>query len=147
MFKHILVPTDGSRFSEEAVRHAVAFAKENGARITAFFARPLTPVPSWKKFLLSNLSMEKSFEEAAGQEANDILSSVEKLCQEAGVSCTKLVLTNDIVYEAIIQAATQSACDMIFMASHGRHGIDALVLGSETVKVLTHSRVPVLVYR
>ena len=69
------------------------------------------------------------------------------LCKEAGVPCNKVSATSDIPYEAIIDAATQSGCDLIFMASHGRRGLASLLLGSETQKVLTHSTIPVLVYR
>jgi len=72
---------------------------------------------------------------------------VENLCKDAGVQCNKLSLTSDIPYEAIIDAANQSGCDLIFMASHGRRGLTSLLLGSETHKVLTHSTIPVLVYR
>ena len=68
-------------------------------------------------------------------------------CNAAGVPCNKLTLTSDIIYEAIIEAATTSGCDLIFMASHGRRGLKSLLLGSETNKVLTHSKIPVLVYR
>jgi nucleotide-binding universal stress UspA family protein len=76
-----------------------------------------------------------------------VLDFVVDLGKEAGVPVEKLSLTSDIPYEAIIDAATQAGCDLIFMASHGRRGISALLLGSETHKVLTHSTIPVLVYR
>ena len=76
-----------------------------------------------------------------------MLGQVQALCAEAGVECQTASATSDAPYEAIIAAAEQSGCDLIFMASHGRRGISGFLLGSETNKVLTHSRIPVLVYR
>jgi nucleotide-binding universal stress UspA family protein len=147
MFKHILVPTDGSQHSQDTVRCAIAFAKEAGARITAFYAKPEYPVTYYGEGALIDSTSPEQFSKMADEQAQEILNAVERLCQEANVSCTKLTLTNDIIYEAIIEAATQSGCDLIFMASHGRRGFSALLLGSETNKVLAHSKIPVLVYR
>jgi nucleotide-binding universal stress UspA family protein len=145
MFKHILVPTDGSQFSQDTVSRAVSFAKEAGARITAFNAMREVPYNlGAKEVHMPSRTEEIEREE---KEAQEILSFVENLCQEAGVPCAKLTLTNNVVYEAIIEAATQSGCDLIFMASHGRRGLSALLLGSETNKVLTHTKIPVLVFR
>ena len=89
----------------------------------------------------------EKFAELADNQANEFLGQVEQLCQANAVPCTKVAVTSDIPYEAIIETAEKSACDLIFMASHGRKGITGLLLGSETNKVLTHSKVPVLVYR
>jgi nucleotide-binding universal stress UspA family protein len=147
MFKHILVPTDGSELSQETSRRAVSFAKEAGARITAFFAKPEYPVTYYGEGALIDPTTPEKFAELAEQQAQLNLGFVETLCQEAGVQFGKLSLTSDIPYEAIISAATQSGCDLIFMASHGRKGLSGLLLGSETNKVLTHSKIPVLVYR
>jgi nucleotide-binding universal stress UspA family protein len=147
MFKHILVPTDGSEFSQNSVRRAVSFAKEAGARITAFYAKPEYPVTYYGEGALIDTTTPEQFSQLAEQQAQEILGFVENLCQEVGVPCTKLSLTSDIPYEAIIEAANSSGCDLIFMSSHGRRGFTALLLGSETNKVLTHSTIPVLVYR
>jgi len=147
MFKHILVPTDGSELSQETARRAVSFAKDAGARITAFFAKPEYPVTYYGEGALIDPTTPEKFAELAEQQAQQNLGFVEKLCQETGVECGKLSLTSDVPYEAIIDAATQSGCDLIFMASHGRRGFSSLLLGSETNKVLTHSKIPVLVYR
>ncbi|MBK7356435.1 universal stress protein [Propionivibrio sp.] len=147
MFKHILVPTDGSQLSQDTSRRAVTFAKETGARVTAFYAKPEYPVTYYGEGALIDSTTPEQFAELAEQQAQEILGFVERLCQDAGVSCTKSTLTSDIPYEAIIDAATQGGCDLIFMASHGRRGFSGLLLGSETNKVLTHSKVPVLVYR
>ena len=147
MFRHILVPSDGSEFSQAAVEKAVAFAKETGARITAFYAKPSPPIPYYGEGIGANWQMPASYTELVDRQAQEVLDAVEKLCQEAGVPCQKLTLSSDVPYEAIIDAATQSGCDLIFMASHGRRGLSALLLGSETNKVLTHAKIPVLVYR
>ena len=147
MFKHILVPTDGSELSQDTVRRAVSFAKETSAQITAFYAKPEFPVTYYGEGVLIDTTSPEKFAELAESQAQEILGFVEGLCQEAGVPCTKLSLTSDIPYEAIIEAATRSGCDLIFMASHGRRGFTSLLLGSETNKVLTHSTIPVLVYR
>jgi nucleotide-binding universal stress UspA family protein len=147
MFKHILVPTDGSELSQKSARCAVTFAKETGARITVFYAKPEYPVTYYGEGALIDPTTPAHFAELAEQQAQQNLGQVEILCQEAGVPCSKLSLTSDIPYEAIIAAATQSGCDLIFMASHGRRGFSSLILGSETNKVLSYSTIPVLVYR
>ena len=147
MFKHILVPTDGSEFSKDTVRRAVSFAKDAGAQITAFYAKPEFPVTYYGEGVLIDTTSPDKFAELAESQAQEILGFVESLCKEAGVPCNKVSATSDIPYEAIIAAATQSECDLIFMASHGRRGLASLLLGSETQKVLTHSTIPVLVYR
>jgi nucleotide-binding universal stress UspA family protein len=147
MFKHILVPTDGSQLSQDTARRAASFAKEAGARITAFYAKPEYQVSYFGEGALVDPMTLEQYEQMAEREAQDNLCFVEKLCQEMSVECTKLTLNSDMPYEAIIEAATQCDCDLIFMASHGRRGFSGLLLGSETNKVLTHSKIPVLVYR
>ena len=147
MFKHILVPTDGSQFSQGTVQRAVSFAKESGARITAFYAKRENRMPHYVGGEEIDLPPSPEHEELEEKKAQGILGVVENICQEAGVPCNKLTLTNNLVYEAIIEAASTSGCDLIFMASHGRRGLSALLLGSETTKVLTHTKIPVLVCR
>lgn len=147
MFKHILVPTDGSELSQATAERAVSFAKEAGARITAFYSKPEYPIAYFGEGALIDPTTPEKFAELSEQQSTEYLGMVEKLCAEAGVPCSKLSVTSDIPYEAIIEAAESSGCDLIFMASHGRRGISGFLLGSETNKVLTHSKVPVLVYR
>jgi nucleotide-binding universal stress UspA family protein len=147
MFKHILIPTDGSELSQFAARRAVSFAKETGAKITAFFAKPEYPIAYFGEGALIDPTTPEKFAELADQQAAEYLGAVQKLCKEAGVEFNALTATSDVPYEAIIQAAEKTGCDLIFMASHGRRGISGFLLGSETNKVLTHSRIPVLVYR
>lgn len=147
MFKHILVPTDGSPISLETAKHAVIFAKENGAIITAFYAKPEYPVTYYGEGALIDPTTPEKFAELADKQAAEFLDQIAKLGSDAGVTVKKIAVTSDVPYEAIIDAATQAGCDLIFMASHGRRGISGLLLGSETNKVLTHSKIPVLVYR
>ncbi len=147
MFKHILVPTDGSELSQETARRAVSFAKEAGARITAFYAKPEYPVTYYGEGALIDPTTPEKFAEMAEQQAQQTLDFVIDLCRNAGVMVDTLAITSDVPYQAIIDGATQVGCDLIFMASHGRRGFTALLLGSETNKVLTHSKIPVLVYR
>lgn len=147
MFKHILVPTDGSELSRQTVRRAVSFAREAGARITAFFAKPEYPIAYFGEGALIDPTTPEKFAEMADQQASDYQEEVQQLCAEAGVECDAVAATSDIPYQAIIDAATAAGCDLIFMASHGRRGLSGFLLGSETNKVLTHSTIPVLVYR
>lgn len=148
MFKHILVPTDGSEFSTLTVQRAVSFAKEAGAEITAFFAKPDFAATGYYGEGAVILARAVEEDDARSEVyAQKILGYVEELCRKEGVTCHTLTLTRALIYEGIIDAADQSGCDLIFMASHGRSGIKALLLGSETHKVLTHSKIPVLVYR
>jgi nucleotide-binding universal stress UspA family protein len=147
MFKHIFVPTDGSELSRATVSRAITFAKEAGARVTAFFAKPEYPIAYFGEGALIDPTTPEKFAELADQQATEYLGEVQRLCAEAGVECSTLSATSDAPYEAIIEAADKSGCDLIFMASHGRRGFSGFLLGSETNKVLTHSKIPVLVYR
>jgi nucleotide-binding universal stress UspA family protein len=147
MFKHILVPTDGSQLSSDTVSRAVAFAKEVGARITFFFAKPDYPVAFYGEGALIDPTTPERFGEMADRQAKDILAQCETIAGQSGVPCSLLANVSDVPYQAIIDAATATGCDLIFMASHGRRGFSGLLLGSETQKVLTHSTIPVLVYR
>lgn len=146
MFKHILLPTDGSEHSINTIRRAVTFAKEAGAKITAFYAKPDYPMYFGEGVMLDPTTPER-FAELAEQQAQEYLGVIRDLCNENSVVCNTCTSTNSVPYEAIIAAAEQNGCDLIFMASHGRRGLSALLLGSETHKVLTHSKIPVLVYR
>lgn len=147
MFKHLLVPTDGSDLSQATVKRAVSFAKEAGARITLFYAQPDFPMPIYGEGALIDPTTPEQFAQSAREEAERILDAARKIADEAGVMADTDTVVNEVPYEAVIDAADRHACDLIFMASHGRRGISALLLGSETQKVLTHSKIPVLIYR
>jgi nucleotide-binding universal stress UspA family protein len=147
MFKHLLVPTDGSTLSNDTARRAVSFAKECGARITFFYAKPDYPIAFFGEGALIDPTTPEKFAEMTDRQARDTLEQCEALAKEAGVVFDSVTGTSDLPYQAIIDAATASGCDLIFMASHGRRGFSGLLLGSETQKVLTHTTIPVLVYR
>ena len=147
MFKHILVPTDGSQLSLETVKRAVTFAREAGAKITFFFAKPDYPVAFYGEGALIDPTTPEKFAEVADRQAQEILANASAVAKEAGVPSANTDSVSDLPYQAIIDAANNAGCDLIFMASHGRRGFSGLLLGSETQKVLTHSTIPVLVYR
>jgi len=146
MFKKILVPTDGSLFSEDATCCAVALAKEVAGQIIACYVdQPYAPFPSQGSG--NGFPVLSDFRKVKDKEAQRILGMVENLCWREGVNCKKVTKDSSVVYQAIIDAATENDCDLICMAAHGRGGARAIVLGSETSKVLTHSKIPVLVCR
>jgi nucleotide-binding universal stress UspA family protein len=147
MFKHVLVPTDGSPLSQSTVARAIAFAKDAGARITFFYAQPDFPMPIYGEGALIDPTTPEQFARSAAEEANRILALAKSAADAAGVAADTDTVVNEVPYEAVIDAAERHGCDLIFMASHGRRGIAGLLLGSETQKVLTHTTIPVLVYR
>jgi len=145
MFKHILLPTDGSKLSERAIRQSVRVAKALGARITALHVMPKFHAFSYQMQLLE--ATRGSYEAEAATRGRNYLEFARKVAQAAGVSCDSVQASGDQPYKEIIRTAQKKGCDVILMASHGRRGIEGFLLGSETQKVLTHSKVPVLVYR
>ena len=147
MFKHILVPTDGSALSLRSAKKAVAFAGATGARITAFFAGPPYTVQVYGDFVPPDFITPQEFDKQTRKAADRHLAAIEALAGAAGVRCDRRYVTSDSPWEAIVKAARSNKCDLIFMASHGRRGLSGLLLGSETQKVLTHTKVPVLVHR
>ena len=147
MFKHILVPTDGSALSESAVSRAVTFARASGARITFFYAQPDFPMPIYGEGALIDPTTPEQFAKSAAAEAQSILAKAKAIADADGVVAATDTVVNEVPYQAVIDAADRHGCDLIFMASHGRRGIAGFLLGSETQKVLTHSKSPVLVYR
>ena len=145
MFKHILIPTDGSDLSRKAVRYGVQLAKASGAKVTA-----LTVTDPYRAATMDAVLIpvgEEDYEEQSRLLAERAMEQVKMAADAAGVPCETIREVHDQPYRAIIDAAHALNCDLIVMASHGRRGISALLLGSETVKVLTHSTIPVLVYR
>jgi nucleotide-binding universal stress UspA family protein len=147
MFTHILVPTDGSQMSANTVARAVTFAKEIGARLTFYYAKPDYPIALYGEGALLDPTTPERFAEMADRQAEHILADAKQAADTLGVNCTLLSTVCNVPYKGIIEAATSAGCDLIFMASHGRRGLSSLLLGSETNRVLTHTTVPVLVYR
>ncbi len=147
MYKHILVPTDGSKLSIKAARQAVKLAKALGARITGFYATPDFGSASYGEGYMLRAPLTKTRAAFAEKQALRYLSLIEVEAEIEKVPCEIFHSASDSPYAAIINAAAKKKCDLIVMASHGRRGLSALVLGSETHKVLTHSKIPVLVCR
>jgi nucleotide-binding universal stress UspA family protein len=145
MFKHLLVPTDGSALSEAAIQMAVTLARESGAKVTGLHVIPEFRVLAYGAEVIADT--EDQFIQAARQHADDYIMVVTKAATQAGVECDTVTRNRAHPYEAIISVAAQRNCDLIVMASHGRGGMRALLLGSETQKVLTHCQIPVLVVR
>lgn len=143
MYTNILIPTDGSELAGKAVQHGIALAKRIGARITV-----LTVLPPFRTITTDPQMIEDTpaqYKVRMQKHAEKILSAV--ATEATGVACETTQIEHEHPYQAIIDCADSKGCDLIVMASHGRHGISAIVLGSETVKVLTHCKVPVLVHR
>ena len=138
MYHHILIPIDGSELAGKAVQHGAALAKQIGAKVTM-----LTVLPP--EMITSDREMSEIRKASMRKHAEEILSAVAK--QTAGIACETIQVEHEQPYQAIIDTADSKGSDLIVMASHGRRGISAIVLGSETVKVLTHCKIPVLVYR
>ena len=148
MYKHILVATDGSKLSLKAIKSAVALAASLDARITGVYVMPEYVPPIYGEAALYIPEMSpKKFKEAVDKDAKAALATILKLADDVDVACTGLKVTNAQPWTAIINTARNRKCDLIVMASHGRRGLAGLLLGSETTKVLTHSKVPVLVCR
>jgi len=146
MYRHILIPTDGSELAHKAVTHGLLLAKAVGAKITVLTVEPsfnVYDVPSSKMNQMSGAYAE--YTEHAKEHAAKILSVVVDEAKAAGVSCETAQMTHDHPYEAIVVAAKERGCDLIVMASHGRSGMAAILVGSITTKVLTHTNIPVLV--
>lgn len=148
MFKHILVPVDGSELSDAAVERACAFAKDIGARVTFYFAKPTyLPTALAGEAPFDAVAAYDAFHASMEEQAGAIIGHAIQAATRAGIMHEAVVDDCDSPYRGIVAAADARGCDLIFMASHGRRGASALLLGSETQKVLTHCQVPVLVYR
>ncbi len=148
MFKHILLPTDGSKLADRAITQGVKLAKSLGAKVTLFSAAPeflmiaddVFPVPT-------SVDIKRRYDRDVRLRAEKMLAAIERRVARAGLQVTSVVVVSDLPYQEIIKVARKRKCDLVVMASHGRRGLSGLLLGSETVKVLTHSRIPVLVVR
>ena len=145
MYKHILLPVDGSEFGMGSVPYAIKFAKAIGARITAL--NVTTPYESVAIDAFATHLPGEEYRERIAANATAILQKVKSAGEAAGVPIAARHVPNIHPWNAIIQTAKEQGCDLILMASHGRRGIAGVLLGSETKKVLTHTTIPVLVWR
>jgi nucleotide-binding universal stress UspA family protein len=145
MYTNILIPTDGSELAGNAVQHGIALAKRIGAKATV-----LTVLTPFHTFTIDTQMIEDTsaqYKVRMKEHAEKTLGAAARAAQAAGVACETVQVEHEHPHQAIIDTSGSKGCDLIVMASHGRHGISAIVLGSETVKVLTHCKIPVLVHR
>jgi nucleotide-binding universal stress UspA family protein len=148
-YKHILVPTDGTTLSLKAARRAAILAKDLGAEITA-----VNVMPCWTPLAYvggagvpAEVFDERAFEKSTETTAHAALDKVKAAANAARVKFQGFALRDEQPWRAILKTAKAQRCDLIVMASHGRSGVEAILLGSETRKVLAHARQPVLVCR
>ena len=144
MFKHILLPTDGSPASQTAIAQGIRLAQETHARVTGVHVIPNYHVLTANSEMLEDT--REQFAKNSREQALKYLAAVESLAKNAGVAYDSTYVISDHPHEAIINTADDRGCDLIAMASHGRKGMAGLLVGSETQKVLTHSKKPVLIF-
>ena len=147
MFKHILLPTDGSKLSGKAVTRGIDLARKGKGRITALHVLPEFKLMVDDGITMISPALKKRFDDEGRMRAQKLLDDVARQARSRGVRCATLCMSGDSPYQEIIRAARKKNCDLILMASHGRRGLSSLLLGSETSKVLLHTKVPVLVVR
>jgi nucleotide-binding universal stress UspA family protein len=148
MYKRIMVSTDGSKLSLKAIKTATQLAKSLGAAVTGVYVMPeyVPPVYGEAAIYMPDMS-PKAFKAATAKQAEAALAVVAAEAKKAGVAFTGVSVTGAQPWQAIVKTASGKKCDLVVMASHGRRGLSGLLLGSETTKVLTHSKIPVLVCR
>ena len=147
MFKHILIPTDGSPLSAKAIAAGIALAKESGARITGYHVLEAVPARLYAFPYRGEEQAIAEFEERRQQAARKHVADIARAARKQGVKFAPVVQTARTPYEGIVKAAQEHDCDLILMSSHGRRGLARLAIGSVTDKVIQLSKVPVLVYR
>ena len=147
MFKHILIPTDGSAVAEKAIKAGVALAAEMGASVTGYYAIEPAPTHIYGEGYLADKKLVDELEKRARETAQRAVDKIAAEAKAAGVQCETVVGKAVLPYRGIIETADKTRCDAIFMASNGHRGLTGLLVGSVTQKVLTHSKTPVLVFR
>jgi nucleotide-binding universal stress UspA family protein len=147
MFKHILIPTDGSAVSAKAVKAGLAFAKQSGAKVTGYHAVENVPTHLYGEGYIADKAMVAEFARRRRASAKKHIAAIAREALKAGVPFEPVVQISDRPYEGIVEAAQKRKCDLILMSSHGHRGLTRLMLGSVADKVIQLSKVPVLVYR
>jgi nucleotide-binding universal stress UspA family protein len=147
MYKHILIPTDGSALSRKAIANGVKLAKSVGAKVTGVFAAPPATPLVYKDLVPVDYMTPREHAKLTEKSAARYLGVIEQAAKHAGVRCKCIHVTSDFPADTILAVAKKQKCDLIFMASHGRRGLAGVLLGSETQKVLTQSKIAVLVSR
>ncbi len=147
MYRNILIPTDGSPDSRAAIASGVALAKSVGAKVTGFFAAPAATPLVYRGLIPVGYMTPEQHAALIEKSAQQILDVVASTANAAGVPCKCIHVTDDFPADAMLAVAKKEGCDLIYMASHDRQGRSGLLIGGETQKVLSHSEIPVLVYR
>jgi nucleotide-binding universal stress UspA family protein len=147
MFKKILIPTDGSPVAAKAVKAGIELAKEVGATVVAYYGLDPMPAPYYGDGYTVDARAIADIERSARTAGEKVLEKIAQSAKSAGVTFASVIDKPATPYDGIIAAAKKTKCDVIFMSSHGRRGLAGIVLGSVTNKVLSHSKIPVLVYR
>ncbi len=147
MYKNILIASDGSRLSDKAVASGLSLAALCGAKVVALKVVPRYPRNYFDGGLPIDRTSITRIEKEWTENAHAVLAKIRDRGTDEGVMVKTVVVKSDLVAEAVIAAADKHGCDLIVMASHGRRGVKRLLLGSETLNVLTHSEIPVLVLR
>jgi len=148
VFRHILIPTDGSPVAKRALKAGIALARQLGAKVIGCYViEAMQPHIYGEGYLIRNREIRRAYEQGAREIAEAEIKSMDKLATAAGVPFSGVVTVNETPYMGIVDTAKKHKCDAIFMASHGRNAVAGVVLGSVTQKVLSHSKLPVLVYR
>ncbi len=147
MFKNILVPTDGSPLSRKAAKQAADIAKTLGAKVTAFHVAPAYRYKVYADYVPPDFETAQAYAARVKKIAQLHLDAIAKIVAKSGVKCESYYATSDFPADAILKAAKKYGCDVIAMATHGRSGLSKLLLGSETTKVLTHGKLPVIVLK
>ena len=140
MYRHILIPTDGSELAERGVTHGLGLAKSLGAKVSVIFV-----VEPFSEMTGRFRETVAGYAELRKEQATSVLDRAANAAKEAGVSCETVQVENEQPHQAITAAAENKGCDLIVMSSHGRSGLSMLLIGSVTNKVLTHAKTPVLV--
>jgi nucleotide-binding universal stress UspA family protein len=146
MYKHVLLPTDGSALSDIAIENGLQFARSVGAKVTGFYVVVERQPDSFEDYAPVDVKTPNPAD-VSSQEARHLLAAIQTKAKAAGVPCETLSLRHASPHQAIIQAARLRGCDLIIMASHGKKGITGELVGSETARVITNCKIPVLVYR
>jgi nucleotide-binding universal stress UspA family protein len=147
MYRKILIATDGSSISRKAVKEGIALAKQIGAKVVGFYSPEDYRIMFYSEFVPPMVITEEEFQEQSRKTAVKRLGFIEKSAQAAGVPYEGYYVASIVPWQAIIDVAKKKRCNLIVMGSHGRSGLAGVVLGSQTTKVLTHSKIPVLVTR
>jgi len=141
MYRHILIPTDGSELAEHGVTNGLALAKSLEAKVSVIIVKE----PFYDLRFIEAPGEAEYHAEQTTNHATSVLKRAADAAKQAGVTCDTIQVENEQPYQAIIAAAKDRGCDLIVMSSHGRSGFSAVLLGSVTNKVLTHTKSPVLV--